>query len=127
MPTGGSSGAASIDYATQDGSAVAPSDYTPTSGTLTWADGEGGTKFIPVNLVEDGFAEGDESFTIALSNAQGAGLGANAQAQIVIVVNGGVTPGAAPITIPAGDARSWLALMGAMLLAGWAGLRRRLS
>src|SRR5262249_45011118 len=36
---GAAGGALSVDYSTSDGSAHAGSDYTPTSGTLTWADG----------------------------------------------------------------------------------------
>ncbi len=122
--TGGSAGAASIDFATADGTAVAPGDYTATSGTLNWADGESGARFIPVNLVEDGLPEPDENFRIVLSNAQGAGLGVNGQAELVIVANGGAV-NAEPLTIPAGDARGWLTLLGAMLAAAWAGLRRR--
>jgi hypothetical protein len=122
--TGGSAGAASIDFATADGTAVAPGDYTATSGTLNWADGESGARFIPVNLVEDGLPEPDENFRIVLSNAQGAGLGINGQAELVIVANGGAV-NAEPLTIPAGDARGWLTLLGAMLAAAWAGLRRR--
>lgn len=123
--SGGSAGAASIDFATVDGTATAPADYTATSGTLSWADGEAGTKFIAVNIVEDGFGENDENFRIVLSNAQGAGLGINAQAQIVVVANGAASA-TTPITVPAGDTRSWLALIGAMLAAAWVGLRRRM-
>ena len=124
--SGGSAGEASIDFATVDGTATAPADYTATSGTLSWADGESGTKFITVNIVEDGFGENDENFRIVLSNAQGAGLGINAQAQIVVVANGAASS-TAPVTIPAGDTRSWLALLGAMLAAAWVGLRRRMG
>src|SRR5439155_22780931 len=38
--SGGTLGAVTVDFATVDGSAVAGSDYLPTSGTLTFADGE---------------------------------------------------------------------------------------
>ena len=122
--SGGTAGAASIDYATADGTATAPLDYTATAGTLSWADGEGGTKFIPVNIVEDGLAEPEENFRVVLSNAQGAGLGVNAQAQLVVIANGGAIL-SGTVTIPAGDTRGWLALLGAMLAAAWVGLRRR--
>ncbi|NEX18950.1 S8 family serine peptidase [Thiorhodococcus mannitoliphagus] len=73
--TGGSSGDVSVDYATADGSATAGLDYVATSGTLDLADGEvSGT--ITVTLLDDTLVEGDETFSLDLSNAVGADLGA---------------------------------------------------
>lgn len=40
-----------INYATQDITAVAGTHYTATSGSLTWADGEGGCKTIEVPIL----------------------------------------------------------------------------
>ena len=37
--SGGSSGVASVDFATADGTAVGGADYTAANGTLTWPDG----------------------------------------------------------------------------------------
>ena len=68
---GGTSGAVTVDYATVDGSALAGSDYTATSGTLSWADGEGGSKLINVPILDDGTVEPTESFTVVLSNPTG--------------------------------------------------------
>jgi hypothetical protein len=42
--TGGSDGEVSVNYATADGSATAGADYTASSGTLTWADGDLGRR-----------------------------------------------------------------------------------
>ncbi len=68
----GSGGSVSIDYATTAGTATAGVDFTPTSGTLTWADGESGPKSILVPVVSDAIYEGaTESFSLALSNPQG--------------------------------------------------------
>jgi len=64
---GGSGGTASVDYATTDGSAHAPADYTAVSGTLNFADGET-QKTIEIPLVYDGIVEGDETVSIALTN-----------------------------------------------------------
>jgi hypothetical protein len=65
--TGGSGGTASVDYSTSDGSARAPGDYTATSGTLNFADGETQKTFV-IPLAWDGLAEGDETVSIALTN-----------------------------------------------------------
>jgi len=60
----------SVDYATADGTAIAGSDYTATSGTLTFTPGQT-SKPVPVTIVNDALAEDDETFTLNLSNATG--------------------------------------------------------
>lgn len=60
-----------VDFATADGTASAPSDYGETSGTLTFAPGETGkTVSVPVN--GDTLVEPDETFLVNLANASGA-------------------------------------------------------
>lgn len=66
--TGGSDGRITVDYATSDGTATEPGDYTAASGTLEFLDGEI-RKTITVPIIDDADEEGDESFTIELSNA----------------------------------------------------------
>ena len=63
-----------VDYATADGTATAGSDYTETHGTLTFAAGET-RKTIDVPVLEDGFPEEDETFTVTLSDATNASIG----------------------------------------------------
>ncbi len=63
-----------VDYATADRTATAGTDYTATSGTLTFEAGES-TKTIAVPLVDDDDLENDETLTLTLSNATGAELG----------------------------------------------------
>jgi len=64
----------SVDYATSNGTAVAPGDYTTTSGTLTFGPNEFTKTFkIPVN--DDGIVEPDETFNVTLSNPVGFSLG----------------------------------------------------
>ena len=60
-----------VDYATSDGTATAGEDYTATSGTLTFAAGET-EKTVSVPILDDAIDEGSETFTLRLSNAQGA-------------------------------------------------------
>src|SRR6201999_1303291 len=42
--TGGSSGAVSVSYSTNNGTALAGTDYTPVSGTLQWSNGDAAAK-----------------------------------------------------------------------------------
>ncbi|BCM88294.1 hypothetical protein IAD21_00125 [Abditibacteriota bacterium] len=58
----------SVNFATQDGTATAPADYTAQSGTLTIAAGKT-TGLITVTVVSDGSNESNETFTVRLSNA----------------------------------------------------------
>ena len=65
------SGTVTVDYATSDGTAAAGSDYTATSGTLTFAAGETG-KTVSVAVLDDAHDEGSETLSLTLSNASGA-------------------------------------------------------
>ena len=56
-----------VDYATVGDSAVAGTDYTSTSGTLTFAPGET-TKTFTVPILDDSDASPDVAFKIHLSN-----------------------------------------------------------
>jgi hypothetical protein len=63
----------SVDYATVDGTATAPDDYTATSGIALIPAGASSTT-VPVPIVSDGLIEPNESFTLELSNAMNAVL-----------------------------------------------------
>ena len=65
-----SSGPVAVAYATADGTATAGADYTRTSGTLTFAPGETG-KTVAVPVLDDAVDEGEETFTLRLSDASG--------------------------------------------------------
>ena len=67
------SGTVTVDFATADGTATAGEDYTATSGTLTFAVGET-HKTVAVPILDDTHDEGQETFTLRLSNASGAGI-----------------------------------------------------
>ena len=67
------SGTVTVDYATSDGTATAGSDYTATSGTLSFAAGES-EKTVSVPVFDDGHDEGSETLTLTLSNPSGAYL-----------------------------------------------------
>ncbi|HZI17027.1 MAG TPA: SBBP repeat-containing protein [Pyrinomonadaceae bacterium] len=82
--TGNTTAAAAVDYATADGTASERSDYTTALGTLRFEAGQE-TMTLPLLISEDSFVEGQESFTVVLSNPTGGfGLGAVPTATVQI-------------------------------------------
>ena len=96
LRTGDVSGAATVNYATTDnfnancsqvtGQASARCDFNTAGGTLRFAAGEA-SKTIQLSIVNDGYVEGNESFTLTLSNPSGMTLGPTSTATINIVDN----------------------------------------
>jgi uncharacterized repeat protein (TIGR01451 family) len=92
---------ASVDYATADtagsnncsvtnGIASSRCDYTTTIGKISFAAGEK-LKTVDIPLTDDVYAEGNENFTIALSNPAGTALGSPGTATITITDNESTT------------------------------------
>ena len=79
---------ATVDWAVDDGSATAGDDYTDGSGTLTFAPGDT-TKTVTVATLQDTVPEGDEAFTVTLSNPSNATI-ADAEATGTIAANDAV-------------------------------------
>ena len=75
-----------IDYATADGTALAGSDYSATSGTLTLTPTDT-EKTFSVPILDDAIFEGDETFIFTLSNPTNATLGTPSEATVTIVDN----------------------------------------
>src|SRR5207247_57152 len=70
---GASSQPITVTFATADGTAIAPSDYVPASGTLTFAPGERSN--FPTRRSSDlTVNEADETFFVNLSNAANASI-----------------------------------------------------
>lgn len=65
-PTAGN---ATVQYVTADGSATAGSDYTPTSGTLTFTPGTPTTRTVNVPIIGDFIDEANETVFLDLRNA----------------------------------------------------------
>ncbi len=97
---GGSFGAASVNYATASGSATSGTDFTASSGSLIWADGDATAKTITVQTATDALTEGVETFTVTLSGVAGASLGTPAVATVSLAdpeafpLAGALPPGA---------------------------------
>ncbi|MFP2997664.1 Calx-beta domain-containing protein, partial [Spongiivirga sp. MCCC 1A20706] len=62
-----------VDYATTNNSAVAPGDYTTSSGTLSFSGAANQTVTFDVPIIDDALLEGaNEQFNVTLSNIVGA-------------------------------------------------------
>ena len=84
--SGGSSGAVGVIYATGNGTAIAGSDYTAVSGTLSWPDGDTSNKTFSIPIINDSSYEGDETVNLMLSNPTGGTtLGSQSTAVLTIV------------------------------------------
>ena len=95
-------GAASIDYATTNGTALAGTDYTAATGTIHFADGELFRSF-EVHVTNDDAAENTETILVTLSNPVGSGLGSQSTAVIELADDDPVepvTPNSAPVFAP---------------------------
>ncbi len=85
--SGGLGFAATVNYFTSDNSARAGSDYTATSGSLTFAPGEF-SKTITVPIIDDTIPEATEAFLVTLESVTGnASLGNPTQAAVIITDN----------------------------------------
>lgn len=67
-------GPVTVAYVANNGTATAGSDFTATSGTLTFAAGET-SKVVHVQVSGDTAVEGDETLTLTLSSPSGAAIG----------------------------------------------------
>lgn len=68
--SGGSSGAVSVAWDTQPGSASIL-DFVSATGVLSWADGDATDRTISIGLIADGFAEEPERFFVRLYQPDG--------------------------------------------------------
>jgi len=83
-------GAVTVDYATADGSATAPLDYTAATGTVSFATGES-SKTVTVQVVGETLQEPYETFLVNLSNPTGGASLGDGQAQGTITNTDGAT------------------------------------
>jgi len=87
--TSGHTGPVTVQYATENGSAVAGADYSEAAGTLTFAAGQT-SRMITIALLDDALPEFAETFKVHLSQPSGAGgaeLGPIATASVLVLDN----------------------------------------
>jgi hemoglobin-like flavoprotein len=86
--TNGNVGVVSVDYATGDGTAKQPGDYTSVSGTLFWPDGDASSQTFNVPIIDDNVSDQNETINLTLSSPQGgATIGAQSTAVLTITDN----------------------------------------
>lgn len=86
----GSAGNVSVDFATQNGTATAGSDYVNATTTVNFADGET-SKTIPITINEDATPEGNETINLTLSNPQGGAVLGNRASSVLTILDNEVT------------------------------------
>jgi Calx-beta domain len=82
--TGGSAGAVSVGYVTANATALAGKDYTTTTGTLQWADGDAAAKTFSIPISKATPFSGNKTFTMQLTNASGAAIAGPSSATVTI-------------------------------------------
>ena len=117
---GASSLPVTVDYATSNGTASAPGDFTSVSGTLTFAPGES-SKIVAVSILGDSIVENNETFAVTLSNPN------PAPPRLLLtraVATGTIGNDDAFIQVPVLDWRGLMLLMFGMGLVGMFVVRR---
>ena len=91
----------SVNYSTTNGTAVAGTDYTATSGTLTFSNGVSVLTF-PVSILNNGLITSNRVFYVNLSNPTGTGRllpGPSQEAVTIIDSNSGLKFSSAAYTV----------------------------
>jgi len=100
--SGDTSGAASVDYNTSDGTATERNDYITALGKLQFNPGDTSKSFA-ILINEDSNVEGNETFNVNLSNPSGMILGSPPIATVTILDDPGE-----PSTNPIDDPRTYV-------------------
>ena len=94
-----SSSTVTVQYQCINQTAASPTDYTSTTGTLTFAPGVT-TQYIEVNIIASPTADADKEFEITLSNPVNAILSTSASAEGVISTSPPTIPGSVSPAVP---------------------------
>jgi len=84
-----SSSDCSVSYSTTGGPATSGTDFLSTSGSVSWAAGDGSPKSIFIPIRPDSTSEGPESFTVTLSGGTNAVVVDAAKTATVTIVDAG--------------------------------------
>ena len=101
--TGNVPGGFTVDFATADGSAIAPGDYTGNSGQLTFAGTDGELQPITVTIIDDNFIEATEALLVNLSNLSTTLIGINDNQGNINITDNDNIPGVSGISFENDD------------------------
>lgn len=91
---GGVTGAITANYTTSDSSAISGTHFTGGNGTLSWADGESGIKYISIPITNNATPQQARQFVITLSSPTGgSGLGIYKTMRVCIEDSAATLPG----------------------------------
>ncbi len=114
-----SAGAVSVNYATADGTATAAANYTASSGTISWADGDSSSKMIAIPITTAAAFNGLLNFTVSLSGITG-GVIANSTTATVNIASAGTTdPGFSANFVNSTVLQTLVQTDGKILIAGY--------
>ncbi len=77
--------AGNVAFSTANGTAVAGTDFTATSGSLSWAAGETGVKYVAIPIADNTGADGNRTFTLNLSSPVGGSISGSSSSTITIL------------------------------------------
>ncbi|MFN2511684.1 MAG: carboxypeptidase regulatory-like domain-containing protein [Pyrinomonadaceae bacterium] len=96
---GSTATAATVDYATSDGTARQNSDYILAAGRLIFAPGEG-SKTFQVLIVDNAHSEGNQNLNLSLQDPTASGLNAPGSAVLNIIDNDTTAASSNPLEDP---------------------------
>jgi Ca2+-binding RTX toxin-like protein len=91
-----------VDWVTGPGTALGDVDFVVSSGTVAFAPGEV-SKTVNVEVIGDALVEGDETFTVSLSNATGGATVDDGLAVVTIIDDDAPPPADPVVTLTATD------------------------
>ncbi|HEX7174663.1 MAG TPA: S8 family serine peptidase [Pyrinomonadaceae bacterium] len=94
--TGATTGPATVNYATTDGSANQKGDYIIALGTLEFAAGEQ-SKTIRIFITDDTYVEGDENFTLTLTDPSTGSLTTSPSSAVITITDNDTNAATNPI------------------------------
>ncbi|CAN5777511.1 hypothetical protein BH11VER1_BH11VER1_22360 [soil metagenome] len=120
--TGNSAGAVSVNYATAPGTATTPADYTTSSSSVSWANGDMSNKTITIPIMTDAIVEGTQNFTVTLSSPVGGVIVDSPTTTVTIADAGANDPSFVPEFINNSVTKVVVNPDGSMIAVGWFGL-----